>query len=331
MSWAPILLSGVASKALERQAIDEAARLLCRVPTHAAAERESCNDCRRVLERKHPDLLIVAPEADRRSNVPQFAGGGSKETTIPAALLRAMVAEAALRPYEGARRVLILLDADRTETAAFSALLKVLEEPPTASCFILTAVRPRLLPETILSRVVHRKVRGTSRRETARILETSGVPREEAQARAAFAPDDVATASRLDLAAERQVRDDLLEAVTGLLLTRSAGWGIALASRLPGEDAVETVSRLGLLAVLLRDAAVAAIDPAGEAVVHRERFRDLARLGSGAGQDLLEVAGRALELAATLSDSRRNARLSAEGFALALVRTGAGASSRDRR
>ena len=61
MSWAPILLSGVASKALERQAIDEAARLLCRVPTHAAAERESCNDCRRVLERKHPEMPGGSP------------------------------------------------------------------------------------------------------------------------------------------------------------------------------------------------------------------------------------------------------------------------------
>ena len=327
----PVLLSGVASKALARQAIEEAARLLCRVPTHSADESASCVDCRRVFRREHPDLLVVAPEASRRSNTPMFEGGGGKETTIPAALLRAMVAEAAQRPYEGNRRVLILLDADRTETAAFSALLKVLEEPPTASCFILTAVRPRLLPETILSRVVHRKVRGTSRRETARILETSGMPRDEAQARAAFAPDDAATASRLDLAAERKVRDDLLEAVTGLLLTRSAGWGIALASRLPGDDALETVSRLGLLAILLRDAAVASLDPAGEGVVHRERFRDLERLGHAAGRDLLEVAGRALELAATLSDSRRNARLSAEAFALGLVRIEERAPSRDRR
>ena len=69
-----------------------------------------------------------------------------------------LAADASRLPYEGARRVLVLLDVDRTEAAAFSALLKVLEEPPSRARFVLTATRPRLLPPTILSRVVLRRL-----------------------------------------------------------------------------------------------------------------------------------------------------------------------------
>jgi hypothetical protein len=273
-----------------------------------------------VARREHPDLLVAAPERSRRANTPPFdEATDSRETTLPTALVRALASDAFRLPYEGTRRVLVLLDVDRTEAAAFSALLKVLEEPPARARFILTAVRPRLLPPTILSRLVLRRLPSPSRDDLVSSLVARGVAPEEAAARAAFRPAGEEEALDVDLAAERVVRDSLLEAVSGLLLQGSTGWALVLAGRLAAEDAATTADRFALLARLLRDAVAAGTDPAGKTVLHAERYRDLVLLAGAGPGVLLEAATRALREAADLPDSRRNPRLAAEAYALALL------------
>lgn len=311
-----LLLTGRGSRRLEAEALDLAAGLLCRSGDRTPA----CNDCRRVARREHPDLLIAAPERNRRANTPAFdESSESKETTIPTALVRALASDAFRLPYEAARRVLVLLDVDRTEAAAFSALLKVLEEPPARARFVLTAVRPRLLPPTILSRLVLRRLPSPSRESLVASLVDRGLPPEEAAARAAFRPAGEEEALELDLPGERATRDALLEAVSGLLLSGSTGWALVLAGRLAAEDAAATADRFSLLARILRDAVAAGTDPAGRAVLHAERYRDLALLSEAGTGILLEAASRALLEAADLPDSRRNHRLAAESFALSLL------------
>ena len=311
-----LLLTGRGSRRLEAEAIDLAAGLLCRSGDRSSA----CNDCRRVARREHPDLLVAAPEASRRANTPAFdESSASKETTIPTALVRALASDAFRLPYEAARRVLVLLDVDRTEAAAFSALLKVLEEPPYRARFVLTAVRPRLLPPTILSRLVLRRLPSPSREALVDSLVARGMSPEEAAARAAFRPTGEEEAVDLDLAAERATRDALLEAVSGLFLSGGAGWALVLAGRLAAEDAAATSNRFGLLARILRDAVAAGTGPAGRAGLHAERYRDLALLSEAGTGVLLEAASRALLEAADLPDSRRNPRLAAEAFALSLL------------
>ena len=312
------LLTGRGSRRLEAEALDVAAGLLCRTGDRTS----SCSDCRRVARREHPDLLVAAPESSRRANTPPFdETSGSKETTIPTALVRALASDAFRLPYEGDCRVLVLLDVDRTEAAAFSALLKVLEEPPSRARFVLTAARPRLLPPTILSRLVLRRLASPTHEALVASLVARGLSPEEAAARAAFCPSGEEEAIDLDLAAARATRDELLEAASGLLLSGSTGWALVLAGRLAAEDAAATAERFGLLARLFRDAVAAATDPAGRTVLHAERYRDLARLAEAGTGVLLEAADRALREAADLPDSRRNPRLSAEAFSLSLLAT----------
>ena len=329
MSGSPpvLLLAGPGSKRLEALALEEAARVICRGGGHPADP--DCPDCRRIFRPEdeklrakipgHPDLLVAAPERRRRVNVPAFEEGDTKETTIPTALVRAIAAESTRLPYEAQRRAIVLLDVDRTEPAAFSALLKILEEPPSKTRFLLTATRPRLLPPTILSRVTLRAAPASSRGETAAALRARGLPEEEAVARAAFRPSDVEEAAGLGLKEARDLRDGLLAALSGVYLVDSVSWALALAALVAEKDGAEAVERLGLVALLLRDAAAAAVDPAGQNVVHRERFADLARLGSVAASRLLDGATAALALAASLSESSRNVRLAAEAFALGML------------
>lgn len=318
MSGAPVrLFAGPGSRRLEKLALEAARRLLCR---RAGACDPECADCRRVLAREHPDLLVGAPERRRRVHVPFFEEGETKETTLPTALVRAVVASASALPYEAPYRAVLLLDVDRTEPAAFSALLKVLEEPPSRTRFLLTATRARLLPETILSRVALEKVPMLRREETVAALKARGVGPEEAEARAAFAAGDPDEAAALDLAAARALRDRILEALSGTLLTGSVPWALTLADLLAGDDAAEAGARLLLAALLLRDAVAAASDPAGLTVTHRERFRDLEALGTRDASRLLAASERALALGSDLPDSRINPRLAVEAFALSLAR-----------
>lgn len=317
---AVVLLAGPGSRRLESVAMAEAAHVVCRSGHVPGEPAETCPDCRRVRRREHPDVMVVAPESSRRVNPPPFEEtSGSKETTIPTALVRALAADASRHPYESPRRALVLLDVDRTEPAAYSALLKVLEEPPSRARFLLTATRPRLLPSTILSRVALHTVPSLSRAATAAALRTRGLSAEEADARAAFFPADADEAAVLKLPEEREVRDRLLSAVSGLFLVRSVSWALALAAVLAEGDGDDAALRLGLLAVLLRDAVAAVGDPAGAAVIHRERLADLARLGASGPPELLDAAERALVLAADFDGPRLNVRLACEEFALGIL------------
>jgi hypothetical protein len=314
VSGAPvILLAGPGGKRLEAAALEEAAATIC-----GSGFDPASNAARRVFRREHPDLMVAAPERRRRVNAPHFEEGETKETSIPTALVRAVAADSTRLPYEARMRAVVFLDVDRTEPAAFSALLKILEEPPKMTRFILTATRPRLLPPTILSRVTLQPMPGSSRADTAAALVARGMAPEDAEARAAFVPHDADEAAELDIAEARTTRDALLEAASGIFLLRSRSWALALAALLSGDDAAEAGRRLQLLGQLLRDASAATVDPAGAHVVFRERYADLRNLGAAPGARLLDAAEGALALAGSLADSRRNVRLATEAYALGL-------------
>jgi DNA polymerase-3 subunit delta' len=75
------------------------------------------------------------------------------------ASVRLLRRRAALTPVEGGRRIFIIGDADRlisqeASQEAANALLKLLEEPPAGSVFVMTTVEPRRLLPTMRSRAV---------------------------------------------------------------------------------------------------------------------------------------------------------------------------------
>jgi DNA polymerase III subunit delta' len=90
----------------------------------------------RVLARTHPDLYIV-----------EALGEFVRIDDI-----RALRHDLHMRPFEGDRRVYLLLDAHRMNEDAADALLKDLEEPPAYATIVLVADELGPLPETIRSR-----------------------------------------------------------------------------------------------------------------------------------------------------------------------------------
>jgi DNA polymerase-3 subunit delta' len=102
--------------------------------------------------------LAIADLMDERRSKPLY-GPPDGMASHSMASVRLLQRKASLTSVEGGRRVFILGDADRlvpqeSSQEAANALLKLLEEPPPGSLFLLTTVDPRRLLPTIRSRAV---------------------------------------------------------------------------------------------------------------------------------------------------------------------------------
>ncbi|MDI9463573.1 MAG: DNA polymerase III subunit delta' [Bacillota bacterium] len=95
-----------------------------------------CSSCRKALQKTHPDIIWLAPDGK----------------TIKLEQIRNLKRQAYLQPQEGRFQVFILEKADTMTEEAANSLLKILEEPPETSIFILLARHPAALPSTVASR-----------------------------------------------------------------------------------------------------------------------------------------------------------------------------------
>ena len=116
-----------------------------------------CGACRRIARGVHADVIVIEP---------------GETGSIKVDVVRTALDQAAFRPFEGRRRVVIIDDADRLVQPAQNALLKTLEEPPAASVFLLVTSRPHLLLATVRSRCPELRFGGVSTDEIADILVT---------------------------------------------------------------------------------------------------------------------------------------------------------------
>ncbi len=109
-----------------------AGALLCAHPGENADACGTCPSCRALAAGRHADVHVLA--GHRLDDA------------------RALTRAAALRPVHGGRAAFILPNADELTPEAVAALLKPIEEPSPETLFILTAVSPDHVPETIVSR-----------------------------------------------------------------------------------------------------------------------------------------------------------------------------------
>ena len=218
-----LLLSGPSEAALESAARLLAAALLC--PGGDPTGR--CDSCRRVHAGLHPDLFRVAPDG----------------VQIKVERVREALAFAAGRPYEAARRAVVVTHAEELGAEGANALLKSLEEPGTRLRWILTTTRPESLLTTIRSRCVAATLPAPSAAERTEAWRKKGFSLEDASDLAELAGDGDEEADLEALRAERSQVAVALEAglcrrhlTALLLLAEMAGArGEAAAGRLTAE------------------------------------------------------------------------------------------------
>jgi DNA polymerase-3 subunit delta' len=174
-----ILVSGPQGVGKQRFGLWLAQRLVCT----AAASTEPCGECRgcrMVLGLAHPDVHWLVPIPRPKAGEPDKQVDEAEEAIAAVlaerrgsplygppdglaghgmATARLIARRAALTTVEGRGRVFLIGEAERLavqdgQEDSANALLKLLEEPPAGTVFVLTAEEPgRLLP-TIRSRAV---------------------------------------------------------------------------------------------------------------------------------------------------------------------------------
>ncbi len=209
----------------------------------------TCPVCRRIGRGVHADVMMIAPGDTGAIKIDQ---------------IREATERAAYRPFEGRRRLVIIDDADALVIEAQNALLKTLEEPPSASVFVLVSARPDMLVPTVRSRCQRLQFgRLTAAEVAALLMRAHGYSEENARAAAAAADGSVGRAlaeGSSESALARDAAARVLRAVSAPsdprrrldsakeLAARQGGKGSG-----PGADRNALAMRLRALGSLLRD------------------------------------------------------------------------------
>ena len=96
----------------------------------------TCEECQAIAQGTHPDVYEL--DAASRTGVENVR--------------EEIISRVSYAPTRGAWKVYIIDEVHMLSTAAFNALLKTIEEPPSHVVFILCTTDPQKVPETILSR-----------------------------------------------------------------------------------------------------------------------------------------------------------------------------------
>lgn len=99
-----------------------------------------CRNCMKAFKGNHPDIITIEKQTGKRE--------------IYVDQIRRIISDAPVMPNEADKKVYIIYHADSMNANAQNAFLKLLEEPPSHSSFILIGTNPGNFLNTIRSRCV---------------------------------------------------------------------------------------------------------------------------------------------------------------------------------
>jgi len=254
----------------------------------------------------HPDVVLLAPNGPLRLfQIEQARYLKEALTFVPAG---------------GRKKIFLLPDADRMDSAAANSLLKSLEEPPPHSMLVLTTTREAALLPTIRSRCVPLWLGPLSRQQVVAFLEGAGAGRDgnERVLRAAVSQGCPGRALRLDLEHYLSVRDSLLTMMRAGLEARNFAELFAESQKLAREkEGLENL--LAVLYSLLQDILHIEARANGEPLRNADRPKTLFEVARSLGVEKLAEA--AATLGSMEKNLRRNvpAQISLEAFAISLA------------
>ncbi|UBH07266.1 DNA polymerase III subunit delta' [Leucobacter sp. Psy1] len=262
--WAEIVGQTAAVEALERAASPEGAGELA----HAWLITGPPGSGRSNIAERFAAALI-AREVDERAKIfdqvrarthPDYALLTTQAVTIRVDDVREFIKNAYYAPAEGRHRVIVIEDADRMPERTSNVLLKVLEEPPERTIWILCAPSEADLLPTIRSRTRSLRLVTPSTADVAHLLHVrDGIDTAAAERAARLSQNHIGMARRLATspeALERRSRSiaaalavttlgDAMRAASELLKVAEAD-AAALTEQLDAREREEAMRNLGL-------------------------------------------------------------------------------------
>jgi len=344
---ASLLIHGLRGVGKQRLALWTAQLQLCETPD-ATGPCGDCKACRMVLTLEHPDLHWYFPLAR-----PKGASGDRLADALQAArwealaelreqplrpsqsdelrglylgLIQGLRRQAHVRPTMSAVQVFIIGDAEylvpqEASPEAANAILKLLEEPPSGTRFILTSGEPGRLLATIRSRAVPLHLAPLPRTRVAAFLEeyrsvdaktarwAAGLSQGSIGRALGFLPEAGGEPGPLDAVR----REALLIVEAALASGRSPGYTLALGYSPAG--ARKLVELFAFVEEWLRDVAAVAAGAESD-VLSQDVLPHLRKLVSDTGVEAPDVAGAlaALEEARELARGNVNPQLIVSGL-----------------
>ncbi len=120
-----------------------------------------CLSCKKIDSGTHPDIYTVEPEKSSSS---------VRLGAIKIEALRELQKKLSYLPYEGNCKVAIIDSAELMNPQAANSFLKILEEPPPNTLFVLIASNPHQLLPTLVSRCQAIRFMPLSPSETKQVL-----------------------------------------------------------------------------------------------------------------------------------------------------------------
>ena len=157
-----------------------------------------CPSCQKIKKAIHPDLHFVFPVSSAKNKTGKEVisdsfiaewrrfisqnpyggtyewsmefGGENKQLNISKEESRNILKKLSLKAFEGEYKIMIIWLAEYLHPAAANALLKLLEEPPEKTVFLLVTYDHEQLISTILSRVQMLRIRSFNKEEVSNYL-----------------------------------------------------------------------------------------------------------------------------------------------------------------
>lgn len=231
-------------------------------PTGPEEGCDRCSVCQRIERGVYPDVHLVEPQGQ----------------VIKIDQIRQLQSLLMLQAYEGHLKVAILDEAEKLSIEAANSLLKILEEPPSGTLFILICQNLGGLPATVTSRAQVLRFGLLPRDQLVALLRRQRRPQADAERAAALSGGRPGWALALELPKMLDLRAEALQLLTqaqrgdpAVLLGSAEQW-----AKRKGEQG----ALFDMLLSLTRDLAImrAGVDEA--ALMHGDLQKALAPLAS---------------------------------------------------
>jgi DNA polymerase-3 subunit delta' len=167
-----------------------------------------CTNCKKITDLQHPDVHFSFPTVQTISKTSNGLLNKWREQILEQPVFNLfewtrkhddkerkpiigsdesleIIKKLALKSYEGGYKVMIIWMAEEMNPTCSNKLLKLLEEPPAKTLFLLISENPDNILTTILSRTQMLRIPSFSMDEIQQIIEKEGVQRQQAESIAA--------------------------------------------------------------------------------------------------------------------------------------------------
>ena len=305
-----LLFSGPEGVGKFATAIALAQAINCLKPTGDGDGCGKCPSCSRIARRVHGDVIIVEPGENGSIKIDQ---------------VRDALEKVAYRPFEGRRRVVIIDQVDAADGAPQDALLKRLEEPTSASMFVLITSQPDALLPTVRSRCYQLRFAPLADADLVRVLVNShDISERDARALAAVCDGSVGRALAQNGGELADARDVAFQLLSTAASTDQPGRRLAVAktaaaspsSRVKDRDALAT--RLEAAAAFIRDMQVLVAGGDRSMLTNADMADDLAKLARSYDRERGLAAFAAVERGLNALGRQANTKIVADWVALKL-------------